>query len=170
MLVSGDGRVDLLHTIIWSLAVGNRQSRIQFVIISHNISAEIEKLPHMLEPIISRKRDAATILWRIHQEMKRRQRESIDTPHIVIVIDDVHEDLTRPISSLLSGGREAGIHLILSTSSPEALGGMLKHIPLHLYNEYAGFVARFSGQDMHFGLAHVPQNDHRILNDMVHQK
>ncbi|HUN24110.1 MAG TPA: DNA translocase FtsK [Anaerolineales bacterium] len=141
---TGSGKTELMRTIVWSLASTNRCSQLQLVLIDPKCRGfgTFRTLPHLLAPVVTRPSAALRLLERLTEEMERRDRENIQKPHIVVVVDEV-ADLLNTAGKVLESylirlaqrGREAGIHLILGTQSPssEVFSSLLKaNFPLRL--------------------------------------
>ena len=133
--VDGAGKTSLLRAISMSLALANRQSRLQQVIIApvfeHNNAYSalrpLTALPHMSAYIAFRIDEAAQILTWLVDEMENRLRCGDTTPAIVLMIDHVvelmevgGEPIVEAVTELLQRGHKAGIHLVLTTSWPES--------------------------------------------------
>lgn len=133
--VEGAGKTSLLRAISISLALANRQSRLQQVVIApvfeqnnaYSTLKPLTALPHMSAYIAFRIEEAAQILAWLVDEMENRLRCGDTTPAIVLMIDQVVElmevgetPIVEAITKLLQRGHKAGIHLVLSTSWPES--------------------------------------------------
>lgn len=138
ILISGvnrAGKTSILRSISMSLALSNRQSQLQQIIIApifenNNAYAALEPLtllPHMSAQIAYTVEDAIQILTWLAEDMENRLRWQETTPAIVLMIDQVvqlidlgDESVLDALTLLLQRGPRAGIHLILTTSQPEA--------------------------------------------------
>jgi len=141
---TGSGKTELMRTIMVSLALVNRQSRLQMAVIDpkNRGLAALAGMPHLLVPPIADETAAGALLQRLVGEMERRDRHGISSPHIVLVIDELLDVLSaggRTVETALTRiaqrGREAGMHLIAGTQKPatSALGPMLKaNFPVRL--------------------------------------
>ncbi len=133
--VEGAGKTSLLRSISMSLALANRQSQLQQVIIApvfeHNNAYSTLKpltvLPHMSAYIAFRIEEAVQILAWLVDEMRNRLRCGDTTPAIVLMIDHVvelmevgGEPIVEAVTELLQRGHKAGLHLVLTTPRPES--------------------------------------------------
>lgn len=141
---TGSGKTELLRTMLVSLALVNRQREVQMVLIDPKGRGlrPLAGLPHLLMPPITDLSDAVDVLQRLVLEMERRDREGVDTPRLVIAIDEVvdlvmqgGEAVTGALTRIAQRGREAGLHLIVGAQKPSSamLGGQLKaNFPVRL--------------------------------------
>ena len=132
---SGSGKTTLLRTLAMSLALKNRQSRLQLLVIdpetavsrhSFAILQPLSFLPHMLAGISYRLEEAVETLSFLHGEMEYRRKQEVELPTIVMMIDKVDHILEtggdavrEPLQGLLQYGATVGIHCVLSTQRPE---------------------------------------------------
>lgn len=138
------GKTVLLRSLALSLALLNKQSQLQLLVIDTAERRErgegtetavsldpLNYLPHLLQDVVQTVDDADALLAFLVQEMTYRQTNKVAKPVIVVLIDNVvtllrtgddaqtqsvHESLLR----LVQRGAEVGIHLVLGTSRPEA--------------------------------------------------
>ncbi len=158
---TGAGKSTLLRTIAVSLAMNNRQHRLQLVIIAPKkskreqdvILSPLELLPHMLFPIAMGEEESMATLDFLVDELAYRLEQNMGTPFIVVIVDDLAElmeqagdvvqDMLLPI---LQKGPDVGIHLILTTDRPQAehlTQAMRSAIPLRLVGQVEdGIVAK----------------------------
>jgi len=141
---TGSGKTELMRALLLSLAVGNRQHKLQLALIDPKSRGfgPLAFLPHLLAPIASDTLSAAALLERLIVEMDRRDAEGISSPRIVIAIDEVVDLLMtggKPVETALTRiaqrGREAGLHLIVGAQKPASavLGPHLKaNLPVRL--------------------------------------
>ncbi|MBL8057351.1 MAG: DNA translocase FtsK [Anaerolineales bacterium] len=141
---TGSGKTDLMRAMLVSLAMYNRQSRLQIALIDPKGRGfgPLAALPHTLDDIATDPVGARALLARLVAEMERRDRENVSSPHIVIAVDELHDLLTTggkeveiALVRLAQRGREAGLHLIAGVQKPAAaaIGGMLKaNFPVRL--------------------------------------
>ena len=134
---TGSGKTMLARTLALSLAMLNPPRQVQMVMIDPKRRgfAPLEKLPHLLTPLIDSTGRAGLVLARLVEEMEARDRNGCSTPHIVVFIDELADlmmagrrTIGRPLTRLAQRGREAGIHLVASTQRPTAsvIGGLVK--------------------------------------------
>lgn len=152
VLVSGAtaaGKTSLLRTIAVSLAMTNRQSKLQLLVIDpdrpgqHNRQlSPLVFLPHLLSQVISEPNEALSTLNVLVDEMYHRLKHETTRPTIVTLIDNVDAlfgpaaaDMQTALAELLQRGGEAGIYLVLSSSQPAAewLSSLMRaNLPLRL--------------------------------------
>jgi len=146
---TGSGKTELARTIIASLLMHQKPRELQLALVDpkgHGL-APFARAPHLLFPIV---RDAEETLARIKYlvaEMERRDREAIDRPRIVIVIDELADlmhtcgkELESLLSRLVQRGRSAGFSLIACTQKPAArvVGSLVKaNFPVRLVGRVA---------------------------------
>ncbi len=147
---TGSGKTALARALLSSLAMHNRQGALQFVLIDPKGRgfAPLERLPHLLQPLVADKREAAATLSDLVAEMERRDalarqlRRPVDTPRLVVAVDELADlmqagsrEVERHLTRLAQRGREAGIHLVCCTQKPTsaAVGPLLKaNFPVRL--------------------------------------
>ncbi|MCB9444926.1 MAG: DUF87 domain-containing protein [Ardenticatenaceae bacterium] len=159
VLIAGDtgsGKTSLLRTLALSLALKNRQSRLQLLVIdpetavsrhSYAILQPLSLLPHMLAGISYRLEEAVETLNFLHGEMEYRRQQQVKLPTIVVLIDKVDHLLEtggdvvlNPLQTLLQHGGGAGIHCVLSTQFPETavLNNQLRaNLPVRIVGQVA---------------------------------
>ena len=133
--IDGAGKTSILRSIALSLALSNRQSRLQQVIIApvfenNNAFSDLEPLtllPHMSAQIAYSVEDAGLHLAWLVAEMENRLRWGETSPAIILMIDQVlqlidmgGEPVTETVTMLLQRGARVGIHLILTTAQPDS--------------------------------------------------
>ncbi len=141
---TGSGKPDLMRAMLVSLAMLNRQSRLQLVLIDPKGRGfgPLAALPHTLDDIATDAVSARQLLNKLVAEMERRDRENVSTPHIVIAVDELHDllmtggkEVEMALVRLAQRGREAGLHLVAGVQKPAAaaIGGMLRaNFPVRL--------------------------------------
>jgi len=146
---TGSGKTALQRTIVASLALLNPQRSLQLVLIDPKGRglSPFAGLPHLLSPVLSSVDDAIAALRRLVAEMERRDNQARSDPRLVVVIDELADLLlvagkeVEPLLTRLSQrGREAGIHLVVSTQKPTAalIGGLIKsNFPARLVGSVA---------------------------------
>jgi DNA segregation ATPase FtsK/SpoIIIE-like protein len=149
---AGSGKTALLRTMAVSLAMTNRQSKLQLLVIdpdrpgSNNRNlAPLMFLPHLLSQVIYEPEEALRTLQVLVDEMYHRLANETIRPTIVTLIDNVEAlfqdapaDLQAVLAELLQRGDEAGIHLVLATSQPTAawLSSVMRaNLPLRLVGQ-----------------------------------
>jgi S-DNA-T family DNA segregation ATPase FtsK/SpoIIIE len=150
---TGSGKTDLMRAMLISLALHNRQSKLQIALIDPKGRGfgPIVALPHALGDIASEPGAAVILLQRLVVEMERRDREGVSSPHIVIAVDELYDllmtggkEVEIALVRIAQRGREAGLHLIAGVQKPSAaaIGGMLKaNFPVRLVGKVS------SGED-----------------------
>ncbi len=136
--VDNAGKTSLLRSIALSLALQHRQSQLQLVVLDGSTAGKFETftsleplslLPHVLSPVAYDVDDYRELLDFLSGECLYRQDQQMDTPKIVVMIDEVlkllqsdskRQAMSENISLLLQRGPAVGIHLLLTTSDPEA--------------------------------------------------
>jgi S-DNA-T family DNA segregation ATPase FtsK/SpoIIIE len=141
---TGSGKTELMRTLLASLALTNRQSKLQMVLIDPKRRGflPLGGFPHLLDDIAADAASAMRLLDRLVAEMERRDAAGISSPHIVVAVDELLDLLAvggKPVELALTRiaqrGREAGLHLVAGAQKPSssALGGMLKaNFPVRL--------------------------------------
>jgi S-DNA-T family DNA segregation ATPase FtsK/SpoIIIE len=141
---TGSGKTELIRSLLVSLALTNRQSRLQMALIDPKQRGflPLAGLPHLMSDIATDAPAAQSLLERLVAEMERRDREGVSTPHIIVAVDELLDVLQtggKPVETLLTRiaqrGREAGLHLVAGAQKPSstALGPMLKaNFPVRL--------------------------------------
>lgn len=143
---TGSGKTELMRTLIVSLALTNRQSKLQIALIDPKRRgfAPLAGLPHVIEDVASDLDSILALLQRLVAEMERRDRESISSPHIVVAVDELldllaldglgrnvrgaSKEIEQALTRIAQRGREAGLHLVVGAQKPSsaAIGPMLK--------------------------------------------
>lgn len=141
---AGSGKTVLLRSIALSLALNNKPSQLQLVIVDGDAAANATKaqelaplnyLPHILTPVIDEVTTATEVLAFLVNEINYRQEQGTTTPAIAILIDGASHllqaggnDLQEAVRQLVKDGDEVGMHVLLSTNDPGAsyLDNLLK--------------------------------------------
>ncbi len=140
---TGSGKTELMRAILVSLALLNRQSKLQIALIDPKRRgfAPLASLPHVLESVASEPGAIAALLQKLVAEMERRDRDNICSPHIVVAVDELLDvlapdgggrgapkEIEQALTRIAQRGREAGLHLVAGAQKPSsaALGPMLK--------------------------------------------
>jgi S-DNA-T family DNA segregation ATPase FtsK/SpoIIIE len=160
VLVAGDagsGKTELMRALILSLALANRQSKLQLALIDPKRKgfAPLAGLPHVIDDVASDSDSVKALLQKLLAEMERRERDKVSSPHIVVAVDELLDllmaddsdggSLAREVEAALTriaeGGREAGLHLVVGVQKPSAagMGSLLKaNFPTRLVGRLAG--------------------------------
>lgn len=146
---TGSGKTALARTLLTSLAMHNRQSQVQLVLIDPKGRGfgPLARLPHVWGDVIADTRSAVDRLHRLVEEMERRDAAQVSRPILVVAVDEL-ADLLQTGGSVVEGlltrlsqrGREAGIHLVACTQKPTAalIGGAMKaNFPVRLVGAVA---------------------------------
>jgi S-DNA-T family DNA segregation ATPase FtsK/SpoIIIE len=151
---TGSGKTELLRSLLLSLALTQRQSQLQLLLIDPKRRGlrPLEDQPHCLAPVVAEPPAMLAWLNRLVAEMERRDRAACPrsygrtggqtAPRIVIAVDELAEVLAlagKPaeiaLTRLAQRGREAGLHLIAGLQKPSAVvvGPLLKaNFPVRL--------------------------------------
>lgn len=149
---SASGKTSLLRTIAVSLAMTNRQSKLQLLVIDpdrpgkqNRQLAPLMFLPHLLSQVIPEPEAGRDALQILVDEMQHRLQHETVRPTIVALIDNVEalvtfaaDDVLSAVAALLQRGAEAGIHLVLGISQPSAewLSSVMRaNLPLRLVGQ-----------------------------------
>lgn len=141
---TGSGKTALIRSMVLSLALSNRPSQLQVVIIDPKGRgyATLEGLPHLLRPVVCEVDEAIEVLEELVHRMVQRDREGVREPRLVVVVDEMADlaaaagaVFVQMVTRLSQRGREAGIHVIGCTQKPtvEAIGSLVKsNFPVRL--------------------------------------
>lgn len=158
VLISGDasaGKTTLLRTIAVGLALTNRQSELQLLVIEgeenpadpgvlaqESLLYPLSYLPHLLTDPVSGADTAGEVLRFMAGEMDYRRQHRVRRPVIVVLIDHLatlleaaEEKVADDLIRLLQYGPSAGIHVVAATSRPasEAIDVMMRsNMPVRL--------------------------------------
>jgi len=146
---TGSGKTELARTIIASLLMHQKPRDVQLALFDpkgHGL-APFARASHLLFPIV---RDPEETLVRISylvSEMERRDRDLIDRPRVIIVIDELADllqtcgsELEMMLTRLVQRGRSAGFSLVACTQKPSArvVGSLVKaNFPVRLVGRVA---------------------------------
>ena len=146
---TGSGKTALARTLLASLAMYNRQSQVQLVLVDPKGRGfgALAALPHALGGVVSTAEAAVERLRWLVMEMERRDREQISRPALIVAVDELADLLQSGgaaveamLTRLAQRGREAGIHLVACTQKPTAslIGGAMKaNFPIRLVGAVA---------------------------------
>ncbi|MEM7333178.1 MAG: FtsK/SpoIIIE domain-containing protein [Chloroflexota bacterium] len=122
--MKGAGKSALLKTIAISLAMLNKQSKLQLLAVSpaSNFSNDLlplNYLPHMLEPVMESSEDCGQLFTFLEEELQYRLSQNCATPTIITLIDNVEALTASPqiinqLHYLLQNGPNAGIYFVLA--------------------------------------------------------
>jgi S-DNA-T family DNA segregation ATPase FtsK/SpoIIIE len=146
---TGSGKTALARTLLVSLAMHNRQSQVQLVLIDPKSRgfAALAALPHTLGGVAASTEQAVERLRWLVIEMERRDREQVNRPALIVAVDELADLLQSGgaaveamLTRLAQRGREAGIHVVACTQKPTAalIGGAMKaNFPVRLVGTVA---------------------------------
>jgi len=150
---TGSGKSVCINTIILSLLYRHKPDRCKFILIDPKMLelSTYEGVPHLLCPVITEAKKAASVLGWVVKEMESRYRlmtkegvRNIDTynskhklpmPYIVVVVDEMSDlmlvagkEIENYIQKLSQMARAAGIHIIMATQRPsvDVITGTIK--------------------------------------------
>lgn len=134
--VQGAGKTVLLRSMALSLALHNKPSRLQMVVIDGDAAADpiraqelrpLNYLPHLLTPVVDNLTTAREVLTFLVNEINYRKEQAVRTPAIVVMLDGADyllteggKDVPEAVRQLVQNGAAAGLHVILSTDNPGA--------------------------------------------------
>ena len=150
---TGSGKSVCINTIILSLIYRHTPDRCKFILIDPKMLelSTYEGIPHLLCPVITEAKEAASVLGWVVKEMENRYRlmtkegvRNIDgynakhvlaMPYIVVVVDEMSDlmlvagkEIESYIQKLSQMARAAGIHIIMATQRPsvDVITGTIK--------------------------------------------
>jgi S-DNA-T family DNA segregation ATPase FtsK/SpoIIIE len=146
---TGSGKTALARAMLASLALHNHPDHLQISLIDPKGRGfgMLERLPHVVEPMVS---DAAAAVIRLKEvvaEMEERDRSGRNCPRLVVAIDELADliqtggkEVEAALTRLAQRGRESGIHLLACTQKPSAalIGSAMKaNFPVRLVGSVA---------------------------------
>ena len=150
---TGSGKSVCINTIILSLLYRHTPEKCKFILIDPKMLelSTYEGIPHLLCPVITEAKKAASVLGWVVKEMESRYRlmtkegvKNIDgynvkhklpMPYIVVVVDEMSDlmlvagkEIENYIQKLSQMARAAGIHIIMATQRPsvDVITGTIK--------------------------------------------
>ena len=150
---TGSGKSVCINTIILSLLYRHTPDRCKFILIDPKMLelSTYEGIPHLLCPVITEAKKAASVLGWVVKEMESRYKlmtrdgvRNIDSynskhtlamPYIVVVVDEMSDlmlvagkEIENYIQKLSQMARAAGIHIIMATQRPsvDVITGTIK--------------------------------------------
>ena len=150
---TGSGKSVCINTIILSLLYRHAPDKCKFILIDPKMLelSTYEGIPHLLCPVITEAKKAASVLGWVVKEMESRYRlmtkegvKNIDgyntkhkvvMPYIVVVVDEMSDlmlvagkEIENYIQKLSQMARAAGIHIIMATQRPsvDVITGTIK--------------------------------------------
>ncbi len=150
---TGSGKSVCINTIILSLLYRLTPERCKFILIDPKMLelSTYEGIPHLLCPVITEAKKAASVLGWVVKEMESRYRlmtkegvrnidgynskHKLPMPYIVVVVDEMSDlmlvagkEIENYIQKLSQMARAAGIHIIMATQRPsvDVITGTIK--------------------------------------------
>ena len=150
---TGSGKSVCINTIILSLLYRHTPDKCKFILIDPKMLelSTYEGIPHLLCPVITEAKKAASVLGWVVKEMENRYRlmtkegvrnidgyntkHALAMPYIVVVVDEMSDlmlvagkEIESYIQKLSQMARAAGIHIIMATQRPsvDVITGTIK--------------------------------------------
>ena len=150
---TGSGKSVCINTILLSLLYRHRPDLCKFILIDPKMLelSTYEGIPHLLCPVITEAKKAATVLGWVVKEMENRyklmtkvgvrniggynSKHKLPMPYIVVIVDEMSDlmlvagkDIENYIQKLSQMARAAGIHIIMATQRPsvDVITGTIK--------------------------------------------
>ncbi len=150
---TGSGKSVCINTIILSLLYKHTPEKCKFILIDPKMLelSTYEGIPHLLCPVITEAKKAASVLGWVVKEMENRyklmtkvgvrnidgynEKHKISMPYIVVIVDEMSDlmlvagkDIENYIQKLSQMARAAGIHIIMATQRPsvDVITGTIK--------------------------------------------
>ena len=150
---TGSGKSVCINTIILSLLYRHTPDKCKFILIDPKMLelSTYEGIPHLLCPVITEAKKAASVLGWVVKEMENRYRlmtkegvrnidgynakHKLPMPYIVVVVDEMSDlmlvagkEIENCIQKLSQMARAAGIHIIMATQRPsvDVITGTIK--------------------------------------------
>ena len=150
---TGSGKSVCINTIILSLLYRHTPDKCKFILIDPKMLelSTYEGVPHLLCPVITEAKKAASVLGWVVKEMENRYRlmtkegvrnidgynskHKLPMPYIVVVVDEMSDlmlvagkEIENYIQKLSQMARAAGIHIIMATQRPsvDVITGTIK--------------------------------------------
>ncbi len=150
---TGSGKSVCINTILLSLLYRHKPELCKFILIDPKMLelSTYEGIPHLLCPVITEAKRAATVLGWVVKEMESRyklmtkvgvrniggynSKHKLPMPYIVVVVDEMSDlmlvagkEIENYIQKLSQMARAAGIHIIMATQRPsvDVITGTIK--------------------------------------------
>jgi len=150
---TGSGKSVCINTIILSLLYKHTPEKCKFILIDPKMLelSTYEGIPHLLCPVITEAKKAASVLGWVVKEMESRYRlmtregvrnidgynekHKVSMPYIVVIVDEMSDlmlvagkEIENYIQKLSQMARAAGIHIIMATQRPsvDVITGTIK--------------------------------------------
>ena len=150
---TGSGKSVCINTIILSLLYKHSPDKCKFILIDPKMLelSTYEGIPHLLCPVITEAKKAASVLGWVVKEMENRyklmtkvgvrnidgynDKHKVSMPYIVVIVDEMSDlmlvagkEIENYIQKLSQMARAAGIHIIMATQRPsvDVITGTIK--------------------------------------------
>jgi len=150
---TGSGKSICINTIILSLLYRHSPEKCKFILIDPKMLelSTYEGIPHLLCPVITEAKKAASVLGWVVKEMESRYRlmtkegvrnidgynkkHKLPMPYIVVIVDEMSDlmlvagkEIENYVQKLSQMARAAGIHIIMATQRPsvDVITGTIK--------------------------------------------
>ena len=150
---TGSGKSVCINTIILSLLYRHTPNKCKFILIDPKMLelSTYEGIPHLLCPVITEAKKAASVLGWVVKEMESRYRlmtregvrnidgynnkHKLPMPYIIVIVDEMSDlmlvsgkEIENYIQKLSQMARAAGIHIIMATQRPsvDVITGTIK--------------------------------------------
>ena len=150
---TGSGKSVCINTIILSLLYRHTPDKCKFILIDPKMLelSTYEGIPHLLCPVITEAKKAASVLGWVVKEMESRYRlmtregvrnidgynnkHKLPMPYIIVIVDEMSDlmlmsgkEIENYIQKLSQMARAAGIHIIMATQRPsvDVITGTIK--------------------------------------------
>ena len=150
---TGSGKSVCINTIILSLLYRHPPDKCKFILIDPKMLelSTYEGIPHLLCPVITEPKKAASVLGWVVKEMESRYRlmtkegvknidgynskHKLSMPYIVVIVDEMSDlmlvagkEIENYIQKLSQMARAAGVHIIMATQRPsvDVITGTIK--------------------------------------------
>ena len=150
---TGSGKSVCINTIILSLLYRHPPTKCKFILIDPKMLelSTYEGIPHLLCPVITEAKKAASVLGWVVKEMENRYKlmtkegvrnidgyntkHKLSMPYIIVVVDEMSDlmlvagkEIENYIQKLSQMARAAGIHIIMATQRPsvDVITGTIK--------------------------------------------
>ncbi len=150
---TGSGKSVCINTIILSILYKHSPEKCKFILIDPKMLelSTYEGIPHLLCPVITEAKKAASVLGWVVKEMENRyklmtkvgvrnidgynEKHKIFMPYIIVIVDEMSDlmlvagkDIENYIQKLSQMARAAGIHIIMATQRPsvDVITGTIK--------------------------------------------
>jgi len=150
---TGSGKSVCINTIILSLLYKHSPDKCKFILIDPKMLelSTYEGIPHLLCPVITEAKKAASVLGWVVKEMESRYKlmtkegvrnidgynakHALPMPYIVVIVDEMSDlmlvagkEIENYIQKLSQMARAAGIHIIMATQRPsvDVITGTIK--------------------------------------------